>query len=162
MSEKRCQGTLEEDWMSTQRRAPQDMGTVHYHVMSSGRQFLILRHKHAWHPPTDVIESSERLRVVIEIAGMQEGDFHVTLDGRQLTVSGIRRAEEQSGSAYHQLEIRFGEFRTDVVLPWMVEEGEIEATYRDGFLRIELPRARSHRVHVVDVTKPESLSGDDL
>jgi HSP20 family protein len=142
--------------MSAQRRATRrqgDVGTVHYHVTSSGRQFLVLRHSHTWHPPTDVIEGEDRLYVVIEIAGMQEGDFHVTLDGRQLTISGTRQSEGQAGSAYHQLEIRFGEFRTDVALPWAVEENEIEATYSDGFLRIELPRAHSHSVHVVDVAK---------
>jgi HSP20 family protein len=144
--------------MSAQKRVirkQEDADIVHYHVMAGGQQFLVLRHSHVWHPPTDVMEDDGRLYVLIEIAGMQKGEFHVTLDDRHLTVSGVREPEGRTCSAYHQLEVRFGEFRTDVVLPWAVQEDAIEATYSDGFLRVELPRARSHKVHVVDVAKTD-------
>jgi HSP20 family protein len=86
---------------------------------------------------------------------MRNGEFHVTFANRRLTISGMRSPKEQGHAEYHQLEVRCGEFRTDVTLPWAVDEDHIVAHYEDGFLQVELPRAKSHRVHVVAVEKPE-------
>lgn len=132
-----------------------DTAAVHYHVVKGGQQYLLLRHTHAWHPSTDVMVNDDRLIVVVEVAGMRNGEFHVTFANQRLTISGVRLAKEQGHTAYHQLEVRYGEFRTDVTLPWAVDEDRIAAHYEDGFLQVELPRAKPHRVHVVEVETPE-------
>jgi HSP20 family protein len=76
------------------------------------RRWVIVHHATIWHPPTDVYELDERLIVVVEVAGMRDGDFNVTLQGQTLTISGNRQRVAAADCAYHQLEIRFGEFRT--------------------------------------------------
>lgn len=128
---------------------------VHYHVVKSGQQFVLVRHTHAWHPSTDVMVDGDRLIVVVEVAGMRNGEFHVTFDHQRLIISGVRSSREQGHTAYHQLEVRYGEFRTDVTLPWAVDEDHIVAHYEDGFLQVELPRAKPHRVPVVKVEESE-------
>jgi HSP20 family protein len=115
------------------------------------RRWVIVRHATVWTPPTDIYELSDRLMVVVEIAGMRDGDFNVMLQGQQLTISGVRQRAATPDCAYHQLEIRFGEFRTEVSLPWPVLREDVSATYRDGFLRVELPRARAQKVQIVQV-----------
>src|SRR5574341_779026 len=137
--------------MSDERQFPgqaTDVQEAHYHVLRGGQQFLIVKHSHAWRPPTDVMEDQNQIIVLVEVAGMQGADFHVSLSNQRLTISGVRAAREPAHSAYNQLEIRYGDFRTDVILPWPVEEGKINARYEDGFLRVELPRAAPHRVQV--------------
>jgi HSP20 family molecular chaperone IbpA len=94
------------------------------------------------------------LVVVVEIAGMRDNDFNVALVNQQLSISGTRPAQERAQAAYHQLEVRYGEFRVDVSLPWPVDEAQVTARYDDGFLKVELPRARPHQITVVDVEKP--------
>lgn len=131
----------------------QDFQDDHYHVISRGSQLFVVRHSHAWRPPTDVMADDDRLVVVVEAAGMKEGEFRVTFSGQLLTITGARPAREQAHSAYHQLEIRYGEFRTDVNLPWPIDEDRISAEYEDGFLRVELPRAKPQQIRVVDVRK---------
>jgi HSP20 family protein len=128
-----------------------DTAEVHYHVQSSSQQFFLVRHSQVWHPPTDVMVDNERLMVVVEVAGMRAGEFHITFANQRLTISGLRPPGEQGHAAYHQLEVRHGEFRTDVVLPWPVDAENIVAHYEDGFLRVDLPRAKPHTVPVVDV-----------
>ena len=44
-----------------------------------------------WRPPTDVYETDDSVVVVVEIAGLGEGDYTVTLNGRTLLISGERR-----------------------------------------------------------------------
>ena len=120
------------------------------------RRWVIVRHATIWHPPTDVYERSERLIVVVEIAGMRDSDFSVTLHGQRLTISGARERMTTPDCAYHQLEIPFGEFRTEVSLPWPVSRDEVTASYRDGFLRVELPHAPAQKIQIVNVDDEES------
>ncbi len=129
----------------------------HYHIFAEGRQFLVVRHAHAWRPPTDVMVDEDRVTVVVEVAGMKAGEFNVTLGDQRLIISGERVPREETHSAYNQLEIRYGEFRTEVTLPWTVDEKLIVAHYEDGFLRLELPRAKPRKVQVVDTGKPQDL-----
>jgi HSP20 family protein len=129
---------------------PVETADVHYHISKSNQQFFLVRHSQAWHPPTDVLVENNRLIVVVEIAGMRSGDFHVTFANQHLTISGLRSAKEHGHAAYHQLEVRYGEFRTDVILPWPVDAEKIIAHYEDGFLQVELSRAKPYTVHIVE------------
>lgn len=115
------------------------------------QQWIVMHQSNAWQPPTDVFELDNRLVVMVEIAGMRDGEFNVALQERRLAISGTRQRSVREGLAYHQMEVRYGRFHTEIVLPWPVERNQVSAIYRDGFLRVELPRARSQQVHIVDV-----------
>ena len=103
-----------------------------------------------WRPPTDVFETDDAVIVRVEIAGMRDADLTVTLHDQLLTISG-QREDPTAKVAYHQLEERYGEFRTEVYLHWAVEQADISAAYQDGFLIVNLPKAKVRRVRVVDL-----------
>jgi HSP20 family molecular chaperone IbpA len=129
------------------------------------QRWVIVRHTTVWHPPTDVYEQAGNLVVVVEVAGMQDSDFNVVLQGQRLVISGERRRIASSDCAYHQLEIPFGEFRTEVNLPWPVIRGSVSATYRDGFLRVELPHAPAQKIQIVNLdeeTTQDQTQSDEL
>lgn len=129
------------------------------------RRWLPLRYVRTWRPPTDVYETDDSVVVKVEIAGMEEGDAvftpkcTISLSDRNLTISGVRRdpLTEAQGLAlsYQQMEIRYGEFETEVYLPWAIVEEEIEATYEDGFLRVVLPKAKAQKLPVVETRETE-------
>jgi len=99
----------------------------------------------AWRPPTDVYETEDAFVVRVEVAGIREDDFSIHLDGRLLTVRGVR-TDTTERRAYHQMEIPFGEFMLEVELTAPVSTDEVEAVYRDGFLRIHLLKSRPHTI----------------
>ena len=102
-----------------------------------------------WRPPTDVYETGDTVFVRVEIAGMQEKDFQIALNGRRLSISGVRQdLDEKLG--FQQMEIQYGPFETDVHLPQAIQQDKIEATYQGGFLLISLPKATAHRVPVIN------------
>jgi HSP20 family protein len=110
-----------------------------------------------WQPPTDVYEIDDAVIVRIEIAGMREEDFSIEINGRLLSVRGIRldNAEvrgyhEGYQRGYHRMEIRFGEFSVDLTLPFDVQADQVQAEYGQGFLRILLPKALPRKIPVVD------------
>jgi HSP20 family protein len=116
--------------------------------------WVVFRHTREWEPPTDVYEKEEGLVVQVEIAGMREEDFSITLGERMLVIEGVRHDPEPK-RGYYQMEIRYGEFRAEVYLPWPVDPDQVEATYQAGFLRVFLPRPPAHRVAVVDQRQAE-------
>jgi HSP20 family protein len=106
--------------------------------ISDTYRWRIISRPHAWHPPTDVYEIDNAIIIRVEIAGMREADFNISLIGRNLKIRGIRQDTSEK-RAYHQMEIPFGEFSTEFELPYTVNSTEVVAIYRDGFLLITLP-----------------------
>ena len=121
------------------------------------RWYLLIRQPatRPFRPPTDVIELSDRLVVLAEIAGLHANDLNITLLERQLVITGMREQPQYTHPAYHQVEIGFGEFRIEVMLPWPVDSDEVSASYDSGFLQIELPRKAARQIPIVDVNNVE-------
>lgn len=107
----------------------------------------IRRNPHKWRPATDVFETGETYRVVVEIAGMRGADISVTFEQGTLAIRGERH-ETDAQRAYHQMEIPFGEFESVVELPEPIAAGNIEAAYVDGFLRVTLPKLKPTKVEI--------------
>jgi HSP20 family protein len=96
-------------------------------------------HAYAWSPPTDVYETEACFVVRVEVAGMRRSDFTINVEDNYIIISGVR-IDAQERRAYHQMEIRFGEFSTNVELPPGVNVDAAEAEYEDGFLTVLLPK----------------------
>lgn len=101
----------------------------------------------SWHPPADMYELENVVVVRVEIAGMRENDFSIQLNGRTLSIRGARQ-DITERKAYHQMEIRFGEFSVELELPFHIETDNIQATYNNGFLKIILPKALPRHISV--------------
>ncbi len=115
-----------------------------------GHRWLLTRQHKVWRPPTDVYETDSHVIVKVEIAGMQEDEFNVSLNAQVLLISGVR-GDPAEKLAYQQMEIPYGQFETEVYIPWTVDEDAIKATYQDGFLSVLLPKAMPRRVPVVQM-----------
>jgi len=100
-----------------------------------------------WKPPTDVFETEDSLVVRVEVAGMHENDFSIELNGRELTIRGVRQDTSERRS-YHQMEIRFGEFVITIELPFFINSDLVQALYNNGFLIVSLPKARPRHITI--------------
>ena len=90
----------------------------------------------------DLYEDEKRLIVRLEIPGMQKEAFDLEVLEDTLVVSGEKRFErEHSQGRYRVLQCAYGSFRRVVPLPVRVLPGEASATYTDGVLKIDLPKA---------------------
>ncbi len=105
-----------------------------------GRHWTMATYRgRAWRPPTDVFETADAYVVKVEIAGMSEDDFRITFAGRSLSITGTRH-DSAAKVGYHQMEISYGEFQTEVELQVAVAAENIEAVYQNGFLVVTLPK----------------------
>ncbi len=108
---------------------------VSFRVTSFTRQWTA--RPHLWSPPTDLYETDTALVVRMEIAGMQDAELNIAVEGRQLAIYGLRQPPEQH-AAYHQLEVRFGDFLSVLDLPAAIDPDHIQADYKDGFLLVTM------------------------
>jgi len=93
-----------------------------------------------WSPSTDVYETEANYVIKVEIAGMRDEDFEVSVENHILMISGFR-SDLNERRAYHQMEIRFGRFELAVEIPVAVNIEKATAEYKDGFLTIVLPKS---------------------
>lgn len=111
---------------------------IHFRVTTLSRQWT--SRPHLWRPPTDMYETEKEYAVRVEIAGMQDAELNIAVEGRQLAIYGLRQPPNEH-AAYHQLEVRVGEFLSIVELPGSVDVDAIQAEYKDGFLQVTIPKA---------------------
>ncbi|MDR5727817.1 MAG: Hsp20/alpha crystallin family protein [Terriglobia bacterium] len=113
-------------------------------------------------PPVDVWEDADRLLVKVEVPGMSENDFKLTLQNNVLTISGERRLPEGvKAEAFTHVERPYGSFTRSVTLPNTVDPSTISASYSNGVLEIALSKraeAKPRQIPV-SVAKPKSLVG---
>lgn len=113
-----------------------DVYYINAEIISPTRKSL---RAHVWRPPTDVYEVEDAVFVRVEIAGMRQNEFSISIDGHTLIIRG-NRSNTFSRRIYHQMEISYGEFGCEVEIPADVDIDQAQAEYRDGFLNIILPK----------------------
>lgn len=95
-------------------------------------------------PRINVAETDAAFEVSVDLPGMKPEDFSVELKEGQLWITGERRQEtEEKGKTYHRVERQYGRFQRVIPLPAAVNAEKIEAEYKDGVLRITLPKDES-------------------
>jgi HSP20 family protein len=104
-----------------------------------------------WLPPVDILESKDAYLIRAELPGMKKEDFKLEVNDGTLTLSGERKAEAgANGFEYHRAERVNGKFSRSFYLPQTVKQDGIKASYQDGILEIQVPKAEE--------TKPRQIS----
>ncbi|MDI7277728.1 MAG: Hsp20/alpha crystallin family protein, partial [Anaerolineae bacterium] len=102
-------------------------------------EWVLSSNRRAFRPAFDVYETDRHIVIKVEIAGMREEDFDISLEGQVLRIGGVR-GDSDDKLAYQHMEINYGEFRLDIRLPFAVDQASIEAFYERGFLSVFVPR----------------------
>jgi len=106
-----------------------------------------------WRPATDIYETDDSFVFVMDIAGVEPGEFAVALDGGMLTVSGERRERAAGPREYHAMEVKVGPFERTFRVPKPVDPASLRATYDLGFLEIRLTKLPSAPPRAVGVVR---------
>ena len=95
-----------------------------------------------WQPPTDVYETGKEIIVRIAASGLKPEDIAVLFSNHILTVSGKRGDDSAHQKVcFYQVEIRYGYFERKIKIPKHVDANNIRATYENGFIVINIPKA---------------------
>ena len=95
----------------------------------------------AWNPSVDIFENDNEVVVKAELPGLEAKDIDVKLENNILTLKGERRFEKEAKEEnYHRIEREYGSFGRVFSLPVTVNVEKVTAEYKDGVLKILLPK----------------------
>jgi HSP20 family protein len=111
-----------------------------------------VRRAAAGYPAMNVWTHADGVVVTAEVPGVRPDDIDVSVVGETLTLSGVRNPDEvQEGARYHRQERGYGQFTRTLQLPFPVNVDDIDATFRNGVLNIQMPRAEDDKPRKISV-----------
>ncbi len=103
-------------------------------------------------PPAEMTETADAVHLRLEVPGMEAKDLDIEVTAESVAISGERKEEtktEEKGMT--RSEFRYGQFRRVISLPARINNQNVKAEYKDGILKLELPKAEEEKHKVVKV-----------
>ena len=106
----------------------------------------------AWSPAVDVYEDENAYLIKVDLPEVSRDDVKVSLNENTLSISGERRVEnEQKRENYHCVERSYGQFFRSFTLPPNINPEAINAQFKDGVLRLTLPKREEAKPKQIEV-----------
>jgi len=100
----------------------------------------------------EVFDDDNQIVVRLEAPGLEKSDFDLEVLDNYLVVRGEKQIErERTEGRYHVTECAYGRFERAIPLPDEVDPSQAKANYKNGVLRIELPKATPRRRQTINV-----------
>ncbi|HEY2941414.1 MAG TPA: Hsp20/alpha crystallin family protein [Vicinamibacteria bacterium] len=94
-----------------------------------------------WAPAVDIYEQENNIVLKAELPGVDPKDVDIRLENNTLTLRGERKFDnEVKKENYHRVERAYGAFTRSFTLPTVVDQNNIKAEFKDGVLRVTLPK----------------------
>jgi HSP20 family protein len=98
----------------------------------------------SWTPAVDIHETDDGFVIKAELPGVSKDDVSVDVHQNTLTLRGQRKHEaEVKQDKYHRVERAYGTFQRSFVLPTVVDQEKVQATFKDGVLELHLPKSET-------------------
>jgi len=108
-------------------------------------------------PSLDLSETEGEVQLTVDVPGMKPEEIDIEVTGQTVRIRGEHKEEkEEKGRTFHRIERRSGSVFRSVELPCAVKEDKVAAEYKDGVLKVTLPKseeAKSHKVKVKAIGK---------
>lgn len=92
-------------------------------------------------PAADVVETDKAYEITAELPGIDQKNIEVNVANGGITIKGEKKEEtEEKKKDYYVSERRYGSFERYFSLPEGVDADKIEATFKNGVLKVMLPK----------------------
>ena len=107
----------------------------------------------SWAPAVDIYEQNGSLVLKAELAGVDPKDVDVRVENNVLTLHGERKLDsEVKRDNYHRVERAYGAFARSFTLPNVVDTDKIKAEFKDGVLRVTLPKKEEAKPKQISIS----------
>src|SRR3954465_1426198 len=107
----------------------------------------------AWNPQVDIYENKDQIVLEAELPGMNREDFDLSIENNVLTLRGERKFEKKDDNDnYHRVERSYGSFTRSFTLPQTVSSEGAVAEYKNGVLRVSLPKREEVKARKIQIT----------
>jgi HSP20 family protein len=92
-------------------------------------------------PAINVKETEQEYKIAIAAPGLEKQDFEVQLNQGILTISAEKTESKETNGKFSRREYNYSSWTRSFTLPEDALDGKISAEYKNGELRIEIPRS---------------------
>jgi HSP20 family protein len=92
-------------------------------------------------PPSDVIEKGNTVIMLLDLPGADPASLDVTLEKRVLSISAKVNSAAPEGYAPAHIEFQDSTYERRLIFSDQMDGEHIEATLKDGVLRLMVPKA---------------------
>ena len=104
-------------------------------------------------PAVDIVEHEDRYEVECDLPGVSKDDIELSVAGNVLTIKGEKKGEtKRENGGYFRKETWSGSFQRSLALPQSADGDKIDASLRDGVLRISLPKREEMKPKRISVS----------
>jgi HSP20 family protein len=96
-------------------------------------------------PSVEVSETDKDVCISAELPGLEEKDVEVLMGDGVLTIRGEKKSEDKERALSERT---YGRFERRIPLAWEVEEGKVEASFKNGLLTVTMPKSAQASSHV--------------
>lgn len=105
-----------------------------------------------WAPSVDIVEDDKEWLVKADLPEVKKEDVRVTVEDGVLTITGERKFEkEEKDKKYHRIERSYGNFLRSFALPDAADGSKVNAEFKDGVLKVHLPKSEKTKPKTVEV-----------
>jgi HSP20 family protein len=105
-----------------------------------------------WAPLADITEDEKEYLIKAELPEVKKEDVKVTVENGTLHITGERKFEkEEKGKKYHRIERAYGAFERAFVLPEDATGDRVTADYKEGVLKVHIPKNEKATPRAVEV-----------
>jgi HSP20 family protein len=105
-----------------------------------------------WAPAVDIYEHEGNIVLKAELPGVDGKDVDVRVENNVLTLRGERKLDQEvKRENYHRIERSYGSFTRSFTLPTVVDTSNIKAEYKDGVLRVTLPKREEAKPRQIQI-----------
>lgn len=106
----------------------------------------------AWNPAVDIYETDDGVVITIDLPGVNKEDVMVEMKDDVLTISGHRFDDDKiDEERYFRRERTCGGFQRAFTLRSIVPPDSIKAKFKNGILRVEIPKPEAETPKQVSV-----------
>ncbi len=110
-----------------------------------------IRDRQVYIPRADIYETKDAIIVMADVPGADESSLDITLEKNVLTIYASVEPEQPEGYSLIYQEYGVGDYERSFILSNQVDRNKIEATVKDGVLRLELPKAAEAQARKISV-----------
>ena len=99
----------------------------------------------------NVFRQGDDFMVVAELPGVKKEDLNVQIQQKQLRLAGKKSIDFAEGVSVHRRERRGGSFDRTITFPVAVDSENAKAEYRDGILKLRVPRSPSEKPRTIAI-----------
>lgn len=108
-----------------------------------------------WDLAVDLYEENGKIVAEMNLPGIDPGKLEITAHDGHLRVAGSRDEEKETRTRnYYCKEIKRGTFERTVQLPARVKQDQAEAQYKNGTLRILMPKIEEEKTGKIHIKVP--------